>query len=77
MLPSFFYQVHDIIAVFWMCGVFAMGLINNYAIAKLGPVIVFFRLKRLLKAQCVAVAGDLIVIVVGRCCVGGKRSTPL
>ena len=40
--------------------------------------LVFFRLKRLLKGQCVAVTGDLMVIVIGRCCVRGMgSSTPL
>ena len=38
----------------------------------------FFRLKRLLKGQCMAVTGDLMVIVIGRCCVRGMGpSTPL
>ena len=38
----------------------------------------FFMLKRLLKGQCVAVTGDLMVIVIGRCCVRGVgSSTPL
>ena len=37
-----------------------------------------FRLKRLLKGQCVPVTGDLMVIVIGRCCVRGMgSSTPL
>ena len=31
----------------------------------------FFRLKRLLKGQCMAVTGDLMVIMIGRCCVRG------
>ena len=38
----------------------------------------FFRLKRLLKGQCMAVTGDLMVIVIGRCCVRGMgSSTPI
>ena len=35
----------------------------------------FFRLKRLLKGQCVAVTGVLMVIVIGRCCVRGMGSS--
>ena len=35
----------------------------------------FFRLKRLLKGQCVAVTGDLMVIVIGWCCVRGMGSS--
>ena len=38
----------------------------------------FSRLKRLLTGQWVAVTGDLMVIVIGRCCVRGiGSSTPL
>ena len=37
----------------------------------------FFRLKRLLKGQCVAVTGDLMVFVIGRCCVRGCDRTVL
>ena len=36
----------------------------------------FFRLKRFLKGQCVEVTGDLMVIVIGRCCVRGMGSSP-
>ena len=35
----------------------------------------FFRLKRLLIGKCVAVTGDLMVIVIGRCCVCGMGSS--
>ena len=38
----------------------------------------FFRLKRLVKGPCMAVAVDLMVIVTGRCCIRGMgSSTPL
>ena len=38
----------------------------------------FFRSKRLVNGQCVSVTVDLMVIVIGRCCVRGMgSSTPL
>ena len=37
----------------------------------------FVRLKHLLKGQCVAVTGDLMVIVRGQCCVRGVQYSSL
>ena len=74
---SLLHQVHKIIVVinFGCTVIFAMAW--SIALVNLDQL-AFFRLKRLLKGQCVAVTGDLMVIVLGRRCVRGVVScTPL
>ena len=72
---SLLHQVHKSIVVIWYAGIFAMAW--SISLVNLDQLD-FFRSKCLLKGQCLAVTGDLMVIVIGRCCLRGLgSSTPL